>query len=233
MAKVCAIIGVGPGIGASTARKFAKEGYTLALLARGKEKLDTIKQQIEKDVAGSKGKVITVEADASDAKQVEEAFKKIRDTVGDPEVLVYNASAWKRAPFLELKPEDWIKCFNISSLGAFLAAQQVLPNMVKQKKGTLLFTGATASVRGSANFAAFASGKFSLRALTQSLAREFGPQGIHVAHVIVDGGVDTEYTNKDNLLSPDGLANIYWDLHTQHHTTWTWELDVRPGGEKW
>eukprot|EP00026_Physarum_polycephalum_P016064 Phypoly_transcript_16896.p1 GENE.Phypoly_transcript_16896~~Phypoly_transcript_16896.p1 ORF type:complete len:234 (+),score=38.37 Phypoly_transcript_16896:92-793(+) len=233
MAKVCAIVGVGPGIGASTARRFAKEGYTLALLARGKEKLETIKQQIEEHVSGSKGKILTIDADATNEQQVQDAFKKIRDTIGDPEVLIYNASGYKRAPFLELKAQDYINNFNVSSLGAFLAAQQVLPNMVKNKKGTLLFTGATASVRGSAYFAAFASGKFSLRALSQSLAREFGPQGIHIAHVIVDGGVDTSYTHKETLMSPDGLANIYWDLHSQHPTTWTYELDVRPNVEKW
>jgi len=232
MSKVAAIVGVGPGIGAATAKKFAREGYSVALLSRGREKLEKAKAEIEKEV-GTKTKILIVEADSSDADQVTKAFQTIRESLGEPEVLVYNASAWRMAPFLELKPEDLHNTWKVTALGAFLNAQAVLPSMVKNKKGTIIFTGATASLRGGNKFAAFASSKFALRGLAQSIAREFGPQGIHVSHVIIDGGVDTQHTQKETLIFPDAIADTYWHLHAQHHTSWTFELDLRPDVEKW
>jgi len=225
MSRTAVVVGAGPGIGRAAALKFAKEGYSVALVGRTKAKLDLIKGDIEKNG----GKAESFAADSTDQKQVEAAFGQIKSTFGDPEVLVYNASGFVRGGILDLDPKVVENQWKISTLGALLASQQVLREMSKKKKGTIIFTGATASLRGGANFAGFAIGKWGLRALAQSIAREFQPQGIHVAHVIIDGGVGPDDATK---LSPEAIADTYWFLHTQHHTAWTLELDLRPSPEK-
>lgn len=232
--KVAAVLGVGPGLGAAVARRFAGEGFAVALMARREESVAEAQREIES--AG--GKALAVPTDATDPESVEAGFERVRSGLGDPEVFVYNAGAFQMGGILEIEPEQFDSCFKANCAGAFYAARQVLPTMVEAGRGTILLTGATASLRGSARFSALAVGKFGLRALAQSMAREFGPQGIHVAHVIVDGQISTPRTRgmfpdreEHTMLSPDAIAETYWQLHSQDKTAWTLELDLRPSVE--
>jgi NAD(P)-dependent dehydrogenase (short-subunit alcohol dehydrogenase family) len=233
--KVTVILGAGPGLGAAIAGRFAREGFAVGLMARRKENLSAIREELE----DANGTGMTVEADATDAESVAQAFDRVREGLGDPEVFVYNAGAFQMGSILDLTPEQFDNCFRANCSGAFYGAQQVLPAMMEKGSGTIILTGATASLRGSANFAALATGKFGLRALAQSMAREFGPQGIHVAHVVIDGQIDTPQLRESQpdreestTLSPDAIADIYWQLHTQDPRAWTLELDLRPAVEK-
>jgi NAD(P)-dependent dehydrogenase (short-subunit alcohol dehydrogenase family) len=232
--KVAAILGVGPGLGSAIARRFAAEGFAVALMARREESVAPVHKEIE----DGGGTALSVAADATDHPSVEAAFGRMRDGIGDPEVLVYNAGAFRMGGILEVPPEEFDGCFRANCAGAFYAARQVLPAMVEAGRGTVLLTGATASLRGSARFSALAVGKFGLRALAQSMAREFGPQGVHVAHVIVDGQIDTPRVRgmspgreEHTMLSPDAIAETYWQIHSQDQTAWTLELDLRPSVE--
>lgn len=234
--KVAAILGVGPGLGAAVARRFAREGYAVALMARSEGSTSGVREEIE----GSGGEAMSVAADATDAASVARAFEAVRGSLGDPEVFVYNAGAFRMGGILEVSPEDFDLCFRANCAGAFYAAQQVLPAMVGVGRGTVLLTGATAALRGSARFAALAVGKFGLRALAQSMAREFGPQGVHVAHAVIDGQINTPRLREmsgggreeHTMLSPDAIAEAYWQLHLQDRTAWTLELDLRPAVER-
>jgi NAD(P)-dependent dehydrogenase (short-subunit alcohol dehydrogenase family) len=232
--KVAAVLGVGPGLGAAIARRFAREGFAAALMARNEDGLSGIRQEIEDQGA----KALTVSADATDPASVEAAFERVHAELGDPEVFVYNAGAFQMGGILEVAPEKFDECFRANCAGAFYAAQQVLPAMLEAGRGTVLLTGATASLRGSARFSALAVGKFGLRALAQSMAREFGPQGIHVAHVVIDGQINTPRMREmspdreeHTMLSPEAIAETYWQLHVQDRTAWTLELDLRPAVE--
>ena len=232
--KVAVILGVGPGLGAAVARRFAHEGFAVGMMARSEVSLSATQEEVE----GAGGQTLAVRADATDAGSVASAFEEVRGSLGNPEVFVYNAGAFRMGGVLEVSPEDFDDCFRANCSGAFYGAQQVLPAMVERGRGTILLTGATASMRGSANFAALATGKFGLRALAQSLAREFGPQGIHVAHVIIDGQINTPRVRamspdreEHTMLSPDAIAETYWQLHVQNPTAWTLELDLRPALE--
>ena len=232
--QVAAILGVGPGLGTAVARRFAREGFAVALMARSEASVAGARKGIE----GDGGTALPVLVDAMDPASVEEAFGRVRDEIGDPEVFVYNAGAFQMGGILEIPPERFNECFRANCAGAFYAAQQVLPAMIEAERGTILFTGATASLRGSARFSALVVGKFGLRALAQSMAREFGPQGIHVAHVIIDGQINTPSARERSpereehtMLSPDTIAETYWQLHIQDHTAWTLELDLRPAVE--
>ena len=232
---VAVVVGVGPGLGSAVAARFASEGFTVGLVARGKEKLDAVRERIAK--AG--GKALGVPADATDAASVAAAFDTVRKELGDPDVLVYNAGAFTRGTVAELAPKALEEAWRAGCFGAFLCAKQVIPAMVSRKAGTILLTGATASLRGSAGFSALAVQKFGLRALSQSLARELGPQGVHVAHVVIDGMIDLPSTRQwfpdrpvETFLSPAAIAEAYWRLHAQDRTTWTQELDLRPATEK-
>jgi NAD(P)-dependent dehydrogenase (short-subunit alcohol dehydrogenase family) len=162
----------------------------------------------------------------------------VRGGLGDPEVFVYNAGAFQMGGILEVTPEQFDDCLRANCSGAFYAAQQVLPAMVENGRGTVILTGATAALRGSAKFAALATGKFGLRALAQSMAREFGQRGIHVAHTVIDGQIRTPMLREaqpdreeSTTLSPDAIAEAYWQLHAQDPTAWTLELDLRPAVE--
>jgi NAD(P)-dependent dehydrogenase (short-subunit alcohol dehydrogenase family) len=218
------------------AQRFAREGYAVALMARGEESLSAAQGGIE--AAGSEA--LAVRTDATDPGSVARAFGRVREELGDPEVLAYNAGAFRMGGILEVSPEDFDLCFKANCAGAFYAAQQVLPAMVERGSGTVLLTGATAALRGSARFSALAVGKFGLRALAQSMAREFGPQGIHVAHAVIDGQINTprvrgmvgEDREDHTMLSPDAIAESYWQLHRQDRTAWTLELDLRPAVER-
>ena len=232
--KTAAILGVGPGLGAAVARRFAREGFAVALMARREGSATGVREEIE----GAGGTALPVSADATDPASVAAAFDHIRSNLGAPEVFVYNAGAFQMGGILDLSPEKFDECFRANCAGAFYAAQQVLPAMVEARRGTVLLTGATAALRGGARFSALAVGKFGLRALAQSMAREFGPQGIHVAHIIVDGQIDTPRVREmspgrenHTMLSPDAIAETYWQLHAQDRSAWTLELDLRPAVE--
>lgn len=232
--RVAAVLGVGPGLGAAIAGRFARGGYAVGLMARTEESVSAAIEEIE----GTGGEAIALSADATDASSVARAFDEVRDSLGDPEVFVYNAGAFKLGGVLEVSPEDFDRCWKANCAGAFYAAQQVLPAMVERGRGAVILTGATASLRGSARFSALAVGKFGLRALAQSMAREFGPQGVHVAHVVIDGQINTPGTRERSperedhtMLSPDAIAEAYWQLHVQDRTAWTLELDLRPSVE--
>ncbi len=232
--KVAVVLGVGAGLGAAVARRFAREGFAVGLMARREESLAAAREEVE----GSGGTALAVAADATDAASVASAFDRVREELGEPEVFVYNAGAFQMGGILELSPEQFDDCFRANCSGAFYGAQQVLPAMVERERGTIILTGATAALRGSGKFAALATGKFGLRALAQSMAREFGPQGIHVAHVIIDGQINTPRLREaqpdreeSTTLSPESIAEAYWQLHTQDPTAWTLELDLRPALE--
>jgi NAD(P)-dependent dehydrogenase (short-subunit alcohol dehydrogenase family) len=234
-AKVAVVVGVGSGLGAAIAHRFAREGFAVGLMARSADKLAEFQNEIE--VAG--GKALAVPCDVTDPVSVKVAFAEVESYFEAPEVLVYNAGAFKMAGILELTPEQFENCWKINCFGAFLAVQQVLPTMVERGRGTILLTGATAATRGSARFSALAVGKFGLRALAQSLAREFSSQGIHVAHIVIDGMINTERVRgmvlereAHTLLSPKAIAENYWQLYKQDKTAWTLELDLRPAVEK-
>jgi NAD(P)-dependent dehydrogenase (short-subunit alcohol dehydrogenase family) len=233
--RVAAVLGVGPGLGAAVARRFAGEGFVVAMMARREESLAEIRQDIEHDGATA----LPISADATDADSVAAAFGTVRAELGDPEVLVYNAGAFQVGGVLEISPDQFDECFRANCAGALYAAREVLPAMVEAGRGTILLTGASAALRGKARFSALAVGKFGLRALAQSIAREFGPQGVHVSHVIIDGQINTPSMREmfpdreeHTLLSSNAIAETYWQLHTQHRTAWTLELDLRPSVER-
>ncbi|KAL3481270.1 hypothetical protein BJX99DRAFT_181685 [Aspergillus californicus] len=235
------IAGVGPGTGASIARKFA-QAYSVVVLARNPANYDPLVNEIN----SSGGNALGVSADLSDSSSVKSAFEKIsQQHKGSPlAAAVFNSGGgFVRKPFLELTEEEFGNGFRSQGIGAFNFAQNTLP-LLQQATGlthppTLILTGATASIKGSANFSAFATGKFALRALAQSLAREFGPKGVHVSHVIIDGVIDIPRTkewaneHEDGKLDPGAIADAYWHLHTQPRTTFGFELDLRPYVEKW
>lgn len=231
-APVCAVVGAGPGIGAAVARRFAREGFRVGLIGRHAETLEPIARELQ-------GAVVAP-ADAGDAASLAAAFARIREQAGDPSVLVYNTPGpFKMAGILEISSEEFESAWRASAFGAFHAAREVLPAMVAKGQGTVIFTGATAAMRGGARFMLVAAGKFTLRALSQSIARELGPKGIHCAHVVIDGVVLSDRAKQwmpdrpdDAFLSPDAIADTYWMLHTQHRTAWTQELDLRPAVEK-
>lgn len=233
--KVVFVLGVGPGLGAAVARRFAREGFAVGLLARTAESL----APVEKELGASGARVARALADATNAESVHAGVALVTKELGPPDVFVYNAGAFKMGGILDVSPEEFDECWRANCAGAFYAAREVLPAMLAKKRGTILLTGATASLRGSARFSCLAVGKFGLRALAQSLAREFGPQGIHVAHVVIDGQIDLPRTRRmmpgrgdDTFLSPDAIADTYYHLAAQHPTAWTLEVDLRPSAEK-
>lgn len=228
------IVGVGPGLGAALAGRFAAGGHAVALLSR----TATHRSPILERMARSSGQARGFDCDATSPASVEAAFAKVRDTLGDPEVLVYNAGVFAVGGLLELDPARFEGAWRVNCAGAFLCAREVVPAMQVRKRGTLLFTGATASLRGGARFAGLAVGKFGLRALAQSLAREFAPQGIHVAHVVIDGQIGSVAAHAraperaaESFLDPAAIAETYWQLYTQPRSAWTLELDLRPNIE--
>lgn len=226
-----AIVGVGPGLGAALAERFAHEGHAVALLARSAGHRDTIIERIGAEGGRARG----YDCDVREPKSVAAAFEQVRATLGDPEVLIYNAGLFAQGGLLELSPADFENAWRVNCLGGFLAAREVAPAMLERGHGTLLFTGATAALRGGARFSGLAVGKFGLRALAQSLAREFGPKGIHVAHVVIDGQIGSPAAHQrspersaDSFLEPAAIAEVYWRLHAQPRTAWTLEQDLRP-----
>ena len=216
------IIGAGDGLSASLARLLAREGYAVALAARNIAKLDAL--------AAETGAV----AHACDAAS-EADIGALFDAEGDAEVVVYNPSFRTRGPLVDLVPVDVQRALQVCAFGAFLTAQQAARRMLPRGSGTILLTGASAGVKGFAQSAPFAMGKFALRGLAQSLARELHPQGVHVAHIVIDGGIRSARrpeAGADTLLDPDAIAETYLQLIRQHRSCWSWEVEVRPWVER-
>lgn len=233
--QTAAIVGVGPGLGRALALRFARGGLAVGLLARSEEALLSVQAELEREGRPSR----SYSCDSASEESVRAAFSRLRAELGAPEVLVYNAGAFQPGGVLEISPADFERSWRVNCMGGLLVSQAVLPAMIERKRGTILFTGATASLRGSARFANLAVGKFGLRALAQSMARELGPGGIHVAHVVVDGVIDTPRVRSmlpdrapGTLLDPAAIAETYWNLHTQDASAWTHEIDLRPSVEK-
>jgi NAD(P)-dependent dehydrogenase (short-subunit alcohol dehydrogenase family) len=224
--KVALIIGVGPGLSASIARSFAKAGMKIALASRSIDDLGPL--------AAETG-AATFAADAVDVAAVKKLFVDVGASVGDPHAVVFNPSYRTRGPLIELDPAEVEKSLIVSAYGGFLVGQEAARRMLPKRDGAILFTGASASVKGYAQSAPFAMGKFALRGLAQSMARELAPQGIHVAHVVVDGGIGSAsraMDGQDQWLNPDAIAESYLYLLQQHRSCWTWEIEVRPWVEK-
>lgn len=233
--EVAVVAGVGPGLGASLARKFAGEGCHVALLARAPDFIETLADELRR-----RGReVLAIPTDISEASQVAAAFQRIREQFGSVDLLINNASAGGPfgQPFVEIPPESFTHGWRVGVLGAFLCSQVVVPDMLKKGSGCILFTGATSSVRGAA--ISFSSAKFGMRGLAQALARELWPKGVHVAHIIVDGVIrerEIELGSEDQtgepLMNPAAMAEAYWGLVKQDRSAWSLELDLRPHREK-
>jgi short-subunit dehydrogenase len=222
------IVGAGQGLSASLARLLTKEGIAVALAARDVAKLAPLCAE-----TGARA----FACDAREETQARRLFADVDREQGAPDVVVYNASARTRGPFVQLVPAEVQHALQVTAFGAFLVAQQAAIRMVSKQRGAILFTGASASVKGYAQSAPFAMGKFALRGLAQSLARELSPQGIHVAHFVIDGGIRSlaqsgEPTNPDALLDPDAIALSYLSILRQPRSAWTWEIELRPWVER-
>jgi len=222
------IVGVGAGLSASLARLFARQGIRVALAARSIEKLGVLCTE-----TGARA----FACDATKVDEVERLFGLVEREIGTPDVVVYNASARARGPFLDLVPAEVANSIAVSAFGGFLVAQEAVKRMLPNKHGAILFTGASASVKGYAQSAPFAMGKFALRGLAQSMARELSPQGIHVAHFVIDGGIRSAARiepadRPDSMLDPDAIALSYWNVMLQARSAWTWEVELRPWVEK-
>ena len=228
------IVGVGPGLGAALARRFAGDGLPVAIVSRDPAGMASLRDEL-----AQRAPTRLLACDATEPEQVEALLDEVERNLAPPEVLVYNAGAFVRREVLETTPDQFVSCWKVGCFGGFLVARAAGRGMVERGRGTILFTGATASLRGSAGFVNLAVGKFGLRALAQSLARELGPKGVHVAHVVIDGQIDSpRYAElaagrpPDGLLSPDAIAAEYARLHAQHRSAWTFELDLRPWVER-
>ena len=236
---IALVIGAGDHLGSAIARRFAKEGYHL-VVTRRRGDLDALKAEIS--ALGSSATAI--HSDARDENQVSELIDRVESELGPIRVAVFNVGGNVRFDLCETTTRIYRKVWEMCALAGFLVGREVARKMLSRNEGTILFTGASASLRGGRGFAAFAGGKHALRALAQSMARELGPQGIHVAHVVVDGLIRNEataeflpdlYTSKgeDGIIEPDDLADIYWHLHNQPRSAWTFEQDARPFSESW
>jgi NAD(P)-dependent dehydrogenase (short-subunit alcohol dehydrogenase family) len=226
--KIALIVGAGEGLSASLARLFARENIRVALAARRSEKLGALCHE-----TGARAYT----CNAAEADDVERLFGLVEREIGAPDLVVYNAGARARGPFLDLVPAEVAQSIMVSAFGGFLVAQQAARRMLPNKHGAILFTGASASVKGYPQSAPFAMGKFALRGLAQSLARELSPRGIHVAHFVIDGGIRsatrTEAPDRpDSMLDPDAIAMSYFSVLQQPRSAWTWEMELRPWVEK-
>jgi len=231
---VAAVVGVGPGLGAALARRFAQK-YAVAIIARKAEYLKSLAAEL-----GATGaQILEVPADIGDRAQVEAAFTLIRERLGPPEVLLYNAGSGMFGTITDITPEQYEDSWRVNAYGAFLSAKAVVPDLIARGRGVILFTGATAGVKAGPKSVAFGPAKFALRGLTQSLARDLGPKGIHVAWINVDGIIDIPerrerfaQLKEEDLLKPEAIAETYWHLAHQDRSAWTTELEVRPFKEQ-
>ena len=238
--KTALVVGAGDATGGAIARRFAREGYFTCVTRRNADKLQPLIVRIEAEG----GKARAFGSDARREEQVIALIDTIERDIGPIEVAVYNVGGNVRFPIREMTSRVYFKTWEMGCFGGFLMGREVAKVMVPRGRGTILFTGATASLRGGVGFAAFAGAKHALRALAQSMAREFGPLGIHVAHVVIDGAIDTPFIRENfperyalkeqqGILDPEAIAENYWRLHVQPKSAWTHELDLRPWIEKW
>ena len=237
---VVLVMGAGDAIGSSIAAQFAKSGHTVCLARRNGDKLKSIVTKLSEEGHKAHG----YSCDARDEDQVIELFKTIERTIGAIEVVVFNVGANVPMDIVNTSSQKFRKIWEMACFAGFLTGREAAKTMLKRRRGTIIFTGATASMRGGANFGAFASAKHGLKALAQSMARDLGPKNIHVAHVVIDAAVDTQWIkehhpaykdliDKDGIVNTDDLAKNYVMLHEQPRNSWTFELDIRPWVENW
>ena len=240
MAGVVLVVGAGDALGSAIAERFAEGGLHAVPSRRKTAPLEALAERIR---AGG-GTATPIACDARDEEAVIAMFDRIEAEIGPVEVAVFNAGAWHNAPIAEMTARIYRQVWDTAAFAGFLVGREAAKRMVERKSGTIIFTGATASIRGGPGFAAFAGAKFALRALAQAMARELGPMGIHVAHVVVDGQIDSEAVRtrfrdevaslgEDAMLRPAAIAEAFWSVHTQPRDAWTFETEVRPWTERW
>ena len=218
------IVGVGSGLSASLAKLCALKGMKVVLAARNIEKLEDLKKEVSAE---------TYKCDSTDIESVKNLFNEIDKTIGTPNLVIYNASSRpSRNGVAELDPEQVQQAINVTCFGAFLVAQEATKRMLKRKSGSIFFTGATAGIKGFANSSAFAMGKFGLRGLAQSLARELHPKNIHIGHFVIDGGIGKKPMGDYQMINPDEIAKTYLDFYNQDKSVWSWEIELRTSVEK-
>jgi NAD(P)-dependent dehydrogenase (short-subunit alcohol dehydrogenase family) len=238
--KVVLVVGAGDATGGAIARRFAREGFVACVTRRNADKLEALVDEIRAQGGEAHG----FACDARKEDDVIALIEQIENQVGPIEAFVFNIGANVPCSILEETARKYFKIWEMACFSGFLNAREVARRMVKRQRGTILFTGATAGLRGASGFAAFAGAKHGIRALAQSMARELGPMNIHVAHVVVDGAIDTDFIRdnfpekyatktEDGILDPEHIAENYWYLHTQPRDAWTFELDLRPWNERW
>jgi len=238
--KVVLVIGAGDATGGAIAKRFAREGYIACVTRRSADKL----QALVDEIRAEGGQAFGFGSDARKEEEVNALVEQIERDIGPIEAFVFNIGANVPCSILDETPRKYFKIWEMACFAGFLTSQAVAKRMVTRERGTLLFTGATAGLRGAAGFAAFAGAKHAIRALAQSMARELGPRNIHVAHVVVDGAIDTAFIRdtfpdlyarkeQDGILDPAHIADNYWFLHSQPRDAWTFELDLRPWMERW
>jgi NAD(P)-dependent dehydrogenase (short-subunit alcohol dehydrogenase family) len=229
--RIAIVAGVGPGLGAALVRKLVGEGCGVGMFARSPEFIGKLAAELGNDA-------VAVPTDVSDEKQVSDGFRKVRQQLGPVEILIANASGSVGEGLMKTKPEEFERSWRVAVLGAFLCAREALSDMLKRGVGAIIFTGATSSVRGRGGAVAFSSTKFAVRGLAQSLAVELWPRSIHVAHIVIDGVIDTSKVRKgykpsakEPLLKPEAIADAYWNLIQQDRSAWSLEIDLRPNNE--
>lgn len=238
--KVAFVVGAGDAIGGAIAKEFAQKGFTVCMARRNQEPIEAYAEELRSEGHDAYGFAL----DARKEEDVEAIFENIESDIGEIEVVVFNIGANVPMSIFDTSAKKFFKIWEMACFSGFLVGREAARKMIERKRGTILFTGATASIRGGAIFGAFASAKHGLRALAQSMARELGPQNIHVAHVVIDGAVETQWIrdnhpdyealkSRDGILQPEELAKNYVMLHEQGRTAWTFELDLRPWVEKW
>lgn len=238
MSDTAVIVGAGPGLGAALAQRFAHAEMNVAMAARNAERLETLAAEF----SGVVHRAIAVHCDATRESDVKALFERVDAELGPPSLVVYNAGAFVRKGILDTTAEEFERCWRTGCLGGFLVGREAVRAMLARTsdhKGTIIFTGATASLRGGAMFHNLAVGKFGLRALAQSMAREFQPKGIHVAHVVIDGQIASESSGhsvagrgRDAVIDPAAIAETYFQIHLQPRSAWSLEVDLRPYVEK-
>ena len=221
--KAVLIVGAGSGLSASLARAFNSKGMKIVLAARNIDKLDSLKKEID---------ALVFKCDSTENKSVQNLFLQTDSIIGTPEIVIYNPSLRIVKPFIEYDPDEMLQSIKVNSYGAFLVAHESVKRMLKIGKGNIFFTGSSASVKGFAKSASFAMGKFSLRGLAQSLARELHPQNIHIGHFVIDGGIGKEPLGNYQMIHPDEIAKQYLNFYLQDKKAWSWEIEIRTNTEK-
>ncbi len=221
--KAVLIVGAGSGLSASLARAFNSKGMKIVLAARNIDKLDSLKKEID---------ALVFKCDSTENKSVQNLFLQADSIIGTPEIVIYNPSLRIVKPFIEYDPDEMLQSIKVNSYGAFLVAHESVKRMLKIGKGNIFFTGSSASVKGFAKSASFAMGKFGLRGLAQSLARELHPQNIHIGHFVIDGGIGKELVGNYQMIHPDEIAKQYLNFYLQDKKAWSWEIEIRTNTEK-